>query len=171
MSITAFYVGFGVSIEYGALGKIFLDYDLSRREAENIIESDSLTNDKKHDDGSQRINELRTILEGQVGFHDQDTEYDYDYIYDLENFLKENPIEMSDDGLILQIIAYPHTHYDGTKVAVGVFYEISDNFNSLCNLSEHKKVLNGNFDTTLFQKLFGKNPHYMVIANGCNCCK
>ena len=49
--------------------------------------------------------------------------------------------------LVLQIITYPHTHRDGTNIAVGVFHEITDNCNSQYDLREHKKIMNSNLDS------------------------
>lgn len=134
---------------------------------DNFFEKISLQ--KMEEKSKEKINKLINKLENYDILTDGD--YDYDCIYYLEKFLRESPIQVSDNDLVLEIITYPHTHRDGNNVAVGVFHEITDGCNSLYDEREHKKIMNSNLDTDLFKNLFGKNPRYMIIPNGCNCCR
>ena len=219
MSLTAFYVGFGVNIGCDKLGKILLEHYLCKSQEKSQLESqeksqlesqeqengklheqiNNETNGGNNDDisnsatdkgffrsqalkkyfeainknsiSSERMSKLRKKLEACSVLTDNDGDYNYDYVYYLEQFLKASPIQVSKDGLVLELIIYPHTHRDETNVAIGVFYEITDGYNSQYDLREHKKIINSNLDEDLFKNLFDKNPRYMIIPNGCNCCR
>ena len=96
----------------------------------------------------------------------------YDSINIISEKLEKNPIEMSDNGLCLQIVTYPHTYHLHKKgeVAIGIFHEIEEYYNNDEELENLKQVLNSELYSANFKTLFGKNLKFMIIPNGCNCC-
>lgn len=117
-----------------------------------------------------KYKDLGKILE--IKSSPKDGVYDYDYVCKIEEKLKKNPIEMSDDELYLQIVTYPHTYHlhKNYEVAIGVFHDVEEYCDGDDELEKLRNVLNTELYDHNFCKKFGKRMRFMIIPNGCNCC-